>query len=89
MLIHGAVIKEQGLTFAVVSVQASQMVNQAVAQKTVATLKPVFPGIPIVLMTQDPDGKACFMGRSDIATFLSTVPVKSIPWKRYEVLFSA
>lgn len=85
MVIHGAVVKEQGLTFAVVVVQPAVLTNQTEAQKTVTSLKPLFPNMPIVLMAQEQGGKARFVGREDIAKFLASVPVSSIPWKRYDV----
>jgi hypothetical protein len=85
MVIHGAVVKEQGQTFAVVVVQPAILASQVEAQKTVTSLKPIFPNMPIVLMAQEEGKKARFVGRADIAQFLAGVPVNSIPWKRYDV----
>ena len=83
MTIHGAVIIEQGVTFAIVAVR------QSVTQYTVRitqmrqALSVYFPNMPIILMSQDSSGTPHFYGRKDIVDFLKTIRLDQIPWKEY------
>ena len=85
MVIHGAVIVEQGVTFAIISVK------QTVTQYTVRmtrfrqAIAPYFPNMPIILMSQDKNGTPHFYGRKDVVDFLKTVPLDRIPWKVYHI----
>lgn len=51
MTFQGALIKEQGVTFAVVVVKRHVVDNRMEAQSAIRGFQPVFPGVPIVLMT--------------------------------------
>ena len=85
MTIHGAVIIEQGVTFAIVAVR------QSVTQYTVRipplrqALSVYFPNMPIILMSQDSSGTPHFYGRKDIVDFLKTIRLDQIPWKEYHI----
>ncbi len=83
MQLEGAIIKEQGQTFAVVAVKRHVTDNQHEANAAVASFSRYFPGMPIVLMSQDSRGRPTYFGRRDIANFLARVPFSAIPWKRY------
>lgn len=83
MTFEGAVIREQGVTFAVVVVQRHILDNRFRAGEAIAAFQPHFPGLPVVLMGQDASGNATYFGRTDIARFLAGVPVGAIPWRRY------
>lgn len=83
MQFDGAVIREQGVTFAVVVVKHHVVQNRSEAAKAVQAFQPHFPGLPVVLMGQDSRGVPTYFGRTDIARFLSKMPVRAIPWKRY------
>ena len=85
MRIQGAVIREQGQTFAVVVVRKSVVDNRFEANRTMASLSPVFPGMPVVLMAQDGSGRPTYYGRQDISRFLANVPMSAIPWREYIV----
>ncbi len=85
MKLQGAVIKEQGITFAVVVVKKSVLDNRIKANRAMQGFQPIFPGIPIVLMAQDHQGRAEYYGRKDISRFLASVPLRAIPWKEYTV----
>ena len=85
MKIHGAVIIEQGVTFALVSVRPSVTRYTVRLVKTRRELSQFFPNMPIVLMSQDNDGTPHFYGRRDIVEFLKTVRLDQIPWKEYHV----
>ena len=83
MQLEGAVIKEQGQTFAVVVVKRHITDNRQEAARASQSFSRCFPGMPIVLMSQDSRGTPTYFGRRDIANFLARVPMSSIPWKRY------
>ncbi len=85
MKIQGAVIIEQGVTFAIV------VVNQAVTNytsriiRTRQQLQLYFPNMPIILMSQDSSGAPHYYGRRDIVEFLKTLRLEQIPWKEYHI----
>lgn len=83
MRFQGAVIREQGQTFAVVVVQRHVIDNRSMAVDAIADFQPVFAGMPVVLMAQDGAGRPIYFGRQDIARFLAGVPMHTIPWREY------
>lgn len=83
MQIEGAVIREQGHTFAVVVVKPHVTQNQHSATSAIHGFGSCFPGMPIVLMSQDSHGRATYYGRPDLSRFLARVPLRSIPFRRY------
>ena len=84
MRVQGAVIREQGQTFAVVIVKPHVVQNRAEAADAIQSFTPVF-GVPVVLMAQDGRGRPTYYGRQDIARFLSGVPLSAIPWREYTI----
>jgi hypothetical protein len=84
MRVQGAVIREQGVTFAIVIVKRHILDNTAEANHAIAAFSPVFR-TPVVLMAQDSSGRPSYYGRTDIARFLANVPLEAIPWKEYEI----
>jgi hypothetical protein len=82
MRIQGAVIREQGQTFAVVIVKPQVIQNRSEAANAIRGLLPIF-GVPIVLMAQDSWGRASYYGRPDIARFMANVPIAAIRWREY------
>lgn len=85
MRFQGALIKEQGVTFAVVIVKKQVVDSRIEANKAIQSFQPIFPGIPVVLMAQDHRGIPEYYGRQDISRFLANVPVNAIPWREYTV----
>lgn len=85
MTIHGAVIIEQGVTFAIISVKP--FVTQYTARATAfrQEISYFFPNMPIILMSQDTNGTPHYFGRKDIVEFLKSIRVDQIPWKEYHV----
>ena len=85
MTIQGAVIIEQGVTFAIV------VVNQTVTNYTSRAIQVrnyltrFFPNMPIILMSQDSNGTPHYYGRKDIVKFLNSVRLDQIPWKEYRI----
>ena len=85
MTFQGAVVREQGVTFAVVVVKKHVIDGGSAAGRAIAAFEPAFPGLPVVLMEQDYRGTPTYYGRRDIARFLAGVPLGAIPWKQYTV----
>ena len=85
MTIEGAVIREQGVTFAIVIVKKYIVDSSSSAQEAIVSFSGVFPGMPVVLMAQDSRGTPTYYGRPDIVRFLANISMSRIPWKRYTV----
>lgn len=85
MQVDGAIVREQGITFAVVVVKKHVVDNTSQSQSAIQGFRSVFPGMPIILMAQDSSGCATYVGRPDIARFLSRVSPSRLPWKRYTI----
>ena len=85
MKFKGSVIKEQGVTFAIVVVKKYVVDNRPEAEKAIQSFQPVFPGLPVVLMAQDSKGVPTYFGRKDISKFMANVPIQAIPWKEYTI----
>ncbi len=85
MLLHGAVIIEQGVTFAIVAVkpEITQYTSRTVHLRH--ELIPFFPNMPIILVSQDRQGQPHYYGRQDIVEFLKTIRLDQIPWKKYHI----
>ncbi len=81
--IQGAVIKEQGVTFAITVVKNHILNSQTQCQVAAQSFRSLFPGMPIVLMGQDSRGTPTYWGRKDIVKFLSNIHPGQIPWKEY------
>lgn len=85
MVIHGSVIIEQGVTFAIIAVKPEVTQYTYRATQFRQQISQFFPRMPIILMSQDNDGTPHYYGRKDIVDFLKTVPLDKIPWKQYHV----
>lgn len=81
--VQGAVIKEQGVTFAITVVKRHVLNSQMQSQQRAQSFQPLFPGMPIVLMGQNSRGTPTYWGRKDIVAFLSNINPSRIPWKEY------
>jgi len=79
MQFDGAVVREQGVTFAVVVVQKYAVENVNEARSAMRGFAPLFPGMPIILMGQDASGRETYFGRPDIARFLSQISSSRLP----------
>jgi hypothetical protein len=84
MTFDGAVIQEQGVTFAIAAVRRGLLGNIAQRDKTLAFFQTFFGGIPVVLMEQDSGGAPTWFGRPDLTRFLQNVPLGAVPWNRYD-----
>ena len=85
MKIHGAVIIEQGVTFAIVAVKQSVTNYTSRIIRMRQQLQYFFPNMPIILMSQDKSGTPHYYGRRDIVEFLKTIRLEQIPWKEFYI----
>lgn len=83
---QGAVIKEQGVTFAVVVVKKSILDNRSEADRIIRAFQSqVFRGLSVVLMAQDSRGVPVYYGNNNIAKFMASVPLRAVPWREYSI----
>lgn len=85
MTIEGAVIREQGVTFAVVIVKEHVLNNTFESNRAIRAFQPAFPGLSVVLMAQDHRGVPTYYGRRDISQFMANVPIECVPWAEYRI----
>ncbi|MBM94863.1 MAG: hypothetical protein CMI09_03295 [Oceanospirillaceae bacterium] len=83
MKLQGAVIKEQGVTFAIVVVKRSAITTNHQADQTRRAFQRYFPQLPLVLAAQDSSGRFEYQGRTDLVKFLAALHPSQIPWKEY------
>ena len=86
MQFEGALIKEQGVQFAIVLVKSYVLNSPSQREDARTGFAKFFPfGIPIILASQDSRGIPTYHGRKDIVNFLANIHISQIPWKRYTV----
>ena len=85
MKIQGAVIIEQGVTFAVVAVNQTVTNYTSRAIRVRNELSQFFRNMPIILMSQDSNGTPHYYGRRDIVEFLRSIRLDQIPWKEFHI----
>lgn len=85
MRIQGACLKEQGVTFGILVVKHHVLQSPSERSSMQSLGIQLFGMMPIILMAQDSRGIPTYWGRSDIARFLSRVPLYRIPWKDYPI----
>ena len=83
MQFDGALIKEQGVTFAIVVVKPS-VLDSTSREQTRQSFSRYFPSVPIILMAQNSRGVPTYHGRPDIVKFLASINYSRIPFKTYE-----
>lgn len=85
MQIEGALLNEQGVSFAIAVVKPHVLNSTTDCANMRRALNTVFTGVPIILMAQDYKGTPTYQGRTDIVNFLAKVHPSRIPWKRFKV----
>lgn len=85
MRIQGALIREQGVEFAVVIVKQHVLSNSFEADRAIRAFQPAFPGVPVVLMAQDHRGVPTYYGRPDLSKFMANVPMDCVPWAKFTI----
>lgn len=81
--LHGAVVKEQDVTFAIVVVKQDVLNSPFKREDAQRAYALNFPGMPIILMAQDSRGIPKYWGRRDVVKFLANVHPSRIPWKKF------
>jgi len=85
MVIKGAVISVQDVTFAVVVMKIRVVESQEQTDDALKLLRSVFPGVPTVIMAMDDSGKPKYRGPQEMIDLLGKINVAQIPWKMYTV----
>lgn len=85
MRFQGAVLKERGITFAVVVVKPHVIENGFEAETNARSLRKIFPGIPVALMARDFDARPSYYGPEEIVAILKHMPFNAIPWREYQI----
>lgn len=86
MQFDGAVIRQGDLTFAIAVVKPSVFARSDI-ESLRKDFSRAFKNLPVVLMAQNSEGIVKYSGRRDIVNFISKVPLKNIPWKKYTINF--
>jgi hypothetical protein len=81
--VQAALIREQGVNFAVVVVKRHVLTATNQRETLRGQISQVFGGAPTVVMAQDAKGVPMYNGRRDLVGWLSNVYVESLPWKEY------
>lgn len=80
---EGAVVTEQGVTFAIVVVKHHVTQSSHESDRVRESFQPHFPGLHVVLASQDSRGTFRYQGRKDLASFLASIDASRIPWRKY------
>lgn len=83
MRFNAAVIRDWGVTFAVVIVKPQVLRSTHEATKAQVAFAPAFRELPIVLMAQDSAGVPIFHGRQDLVALMSNMQMAAIRWREY------
>ncbi|MFN2459896.1 MAG: hypothetical protein ABR591_04315 [Candidatus Velthaea sp.] len=84
MTLDGAVLSEQGMTFALATVPLAMLKDQMEAHELLASLQQrVFPDLPVVLMTREWSGMPRYYGDAECSRVMHGVHVSRIAWSRY------
>ena len=86
MKFDGAVVREQGVEFAIAVVKSSLFSKSTSAKdQAAANFSVAFGGVPTVLVAQNGQGTPTYYGRPDLVDFLASVPMEAIPWAEYTI----
>ncbi|RKI37498.1 hypothetical protein D7V86_15300 [bacterium D16-51] len=82
MSFDGALIKEQGVTFAI-AVEKPYVLTSPEKESIRRSFMRYFGNIPIILTAQNQKRIPTYNGRKDIVRFLANIHPSRIPWKHY------
>ncbi|MEW5744685.1 MAG: hypothetical protein AB1805_04500 [Nitrospirota bacterium] len=85
MKLRGAVIERPGVHFAIAAVKRSVIDNRFEAGMTLQHLNTVFPGMHVVLVSQDSPEAPAYYGRSDLVQLMNEVSSDRIEWQEYTI----
>lgn len=85
LIFDAAVVKEKGITFAIVSVDASAIKDDLSINYTQRKFQLYFPFMPIILYIKDSINPPEYYGRKDIIDLIADISPNQIPWKTYKL----
>jgi hypothetical protein len=88
MRFQGALIRHGQVKFGVVAVNDLVVDDQQRTRGAILAAHRFFPGVPVVITGRDTAGRRRFVGRPDIARFLSRMSIDQIPWREFEITSS-
>ena len=84
MTFTGALVNVRRMKFGLVQVEKQVIDSPPDAEKIAAAFKPVFPNLPVALISLDAEGFPTGQsGPADIVEFLASVDLTRVPWKKY------
>jgi hypothetical protein len=84
--LHAAMIKEQGVVFAIVLVRPNVLRSRPETENLIRFLTPAFGTRPVILMGFSAD-RVDFAGRPDIVQFLETVDPYTLGFAPYQLVY--
>ena len=85
MKLRGAVVTHQGSRFALVEAGAELIDSQTESAEAFRFLARVFPGVPILLMATDSEGRPRYRGPAAIVSKAASLPISGLRWRDFEV----
>jgi hypothetical protein len=85
MRVDAALVREQGVEFAVVSTKPWVLNDSVARERFRSVVSSRFDCRPTVLMAQDSQGIPSYHGRADIVRFLANMPLELLPWRRWHL----
>ena len=85
MQIDGAIITEENIQIAIVSVKPILFNKPAEKEVFREKCQSVFPSLPVILMTQNPRGMQMYVGQQDIVKLLNKKSYRRIPFQKYTI----
>ena len=82
---HVALVREQGVNFAVVAVKPQVLTKPKGEKDDLVAAYSLEFDAPAVLMAQDARGRPTYYGRRDLVRFLSHVLVEQLPWREFTI----
>jgi hypothetical protein len=80
---HVALVREQGVNFAVVAVKRSLLQGTTSQKDQVVRAFSIEFGVPAVLMAQDSRGVPTYYGRPDLVRWLANILPEQLPWREF------
>jgi hypothetical protein len=84
MTFTGALVNVRRMKFGLVQVEKQVIDTPPEAEKIATAFKPVFPNLPVALVSLDADGFPTGQyGPTEIVEFLASVDLTRVGWKKY------
>jgi len=86
MTFTGALVNVRRMKFGLIQVEKQVVDNPAEAERLATAFKPLFPNLPVALISLDAEGFSSGQyGPPDILEFLGSVDLTRVGWKKYNV----